>query len=228
MRSINILALGVAMVTLTSGVARAQGDKRIHVNLGGGPTFNMGDIGDHFSTGWGPAVGVTLDMPNHRTAFQVEYAYRYFRLNESYVVPGATQFGANHQTHQIDFNYIANLTRPGSGIRGYVLAGPGLYYRKVDITQYVGTGIICDPFWYVCGAYPVEAVLGARGGWDWGFNVGGGVAFKFDNEAEFFIESRYHYVWGPDIEPNSQPIGQTLKGGTSNGQYMPLTFGLRF
>ena len=94
---------------------------------------------------------------------------------------------------------MANLTKPASPVRGYVVAGPGAYYRKVEITEYVGSGVICDPWYYVCGTYPVTAVVGSRGGWDFGFNVGGGVGFKIGESSEFFIETRYHYVAGPEI-----------------------------
>ena len=51
----------------------------------------------------------------------------------------------------------------------------------------------------MCGAYPIEAVLGSRGGWDFGFNVGGGIGFGLGDSGEFYIETRYHYVWGPEI-----------------------------
>ena len=69
----------------------------------------------------------------------------------------------------------------------------------MEITEYVGNGVICDPFYYVCGAYPVEDVIGSRGGWDFGFNVGGGVGFGIGESSEFFVEMRYHYVVGPEI-----------------------------
>ena len=62
----------------------------MHVNIGGGPTFILGDLGDHFSTGWGPAIGVTFDV-KPRIRVQFEYAYRYFSLNDDGVLPvGAT------------------------------------------------------------------------------------------------------------------------------------------
>jgi opacity protein-like surface antigen len=232
MRKATIAVLSAAILALTAATGSAQDEtqdeRRIHVNLGGGPTFNLGHIGDHFSTGWGPAVGLSYDL-NPRFSVQAEYAYRYFRLNDSAGLPvGATAFGANHQTHQIAVDVIANLTDPSSQIRGYAIAGPGMYYRKVDITQYVGNGIICDPFWYVCGAYPIESVIGSRGGWDFGINFGGGIAFKFEDSLEFFIESRYHYVWGPKYPSTVLPSGQVLGGGSTNGQYWPLTFGIRF
>jgi len=57
MRVTRIVVLSAGILALTAGMGRAQDEKRIHVNLGGGPTFNLGNIGDHFSTGWGPAVG---------------------------------------------------------------------------------------------------------------------------------------------------------------------------
>ena len=74
-----------------------------------------------------------------------------------------------------------------------------MYYRKVEITRYAGTGVVCDPWYYVCGTYPVEAVLGSRGGWDFGFNIGAGVGFGLGDSGEFYIESKYRYVMGPEI-----------------------------
>ena len=110
-----------------------------------------------------------------------------------------------------------------------IVAGPGAYYRKVEITNYEGTGVICDPYWYVCGAYPVSSVIGSRGGWDFGFDIGGGVGFKIEESSEFYIESRFHYVGGPEITPVVNPVtGASGTGGSSNGYYWPLTFGFRF
>jgi opacity protein-like surface antigen len=220
-----VIAVLLGFMPLT---ASAQ-DRPVHFNLGGGPTFVMGDIGERFNTGWGPAVGLTFDA-NEKLSFQFEYAYRWFSIPEE---ADATLglLDANHQTHQLDFNLIANLTSPDSPVRAYIVGGPGSYYRKVEITRYAGTGVICDPYYYVCGAYPVEAVLGSRGGWDFGFNVGAGVGFALGEDGEFYIETRYHYVWGPEIAaatPLPAGVTTTSTGGTTNGQYMPLTFGFRF
>ena len=41
------------------------------MNFGGGPTFIGGDLGEHFGTGWGPAIGVTIDAKD-RIGFQFE------------------------------------------------------------------------------------------------------------------------------------------------------------
>jgi hypothetical protein len=226
MRIVRSVVFGAALLALSPAVGRAQG---IHVNLGGGPTFNAGDLGEHFGNGWGPAIGVTFEAPNGRLGFQFEYAYRWFNIKDDAPFFGATNFDANHTTHQLDFNLVANLVPSDSNIRPYIIAGPGMYYRSVEITQYIGTGVICDPYWYVCGTYPVSDVIGSRGGWDFGFNVGGGVGFKIGETAEFYIESRYHHVLGPEFQPTATPLPTgTGSGGSANGSYYPLTFGFRW
>jgi len=230
MRIGGCIFVGAILLALTPAIGSAQ-DKRVHINVGGGPTFNAGDLGDHFKNGWGPAVGVTIDGPSKKLAFQFEYAYRWFDIKDDAPFFGATRFSANHQTHQLDFNLVANLTPPGSALRPSALAGPGMYYRKVEITEYVGNGVICDPYWYVCGTYPVTDVVGSRGGWDFGFNVGGGVGFSIGETAEFYVEMRYHHVMGPEIT-SATPLPTTSatasSGGSTNGTYYPLTFGFRF
>jgi opacity protein-like surface antigen len=222
MRTAFTVYLGALLLAFTPSIASAQ--KKVHVNIGGGPTFIADDLGDHFGTGWGPAVGVTFDATSN-VSFQFEYAYRYFDIKDDAPFFGATRFSANHQTHQLDFNLVLGAPA-GSTIRPYAIVGPGMYNRKVEITEYVGNGIICDPYWYVCGAYPITGVVGSRGGWDFGFNVGGGVGFGIGETAEFYVEMRYHKVWGPEITSNVP--GATGTGGNADGTYYPLTFGLRF
>jgi len=234
MGKIRIIVWGLALLAPLPATLQAQDDKRIHFNIGGGPTFPAGDIGKKFEMGWGPAVGITVETPSRRLGLQFEYAYRWMGINDDGPVAtplsGTTALSANHQTHQLAFNLVANLSRPDAPVRVYGTLGPGAYYRKVEITKYEGTGVICDPYYYVCGAYPVESVLGSRGGWDPGFNIGGGVGFKIGDGAEFIVETRFHYVVGPDIKPDPtvNPLGTTTAGGSTNGHYWPITFGFRF
>jgi hypothetical protein len=225
MRTVKSLVLCATLLALVPATANAQ-DHRFHVNFGGGPTFNGGNLGNIFSTGWGPAIGLTYDF-NQRVGVQFEYAYRYFS-SKNYVDSIFGTFSANHQTHQMAFNMVFNLTPGDSKVRIYVIGGPAAYYRSVDITEYIGTGIICDPYYYICGPVPITGVVGSRGGWDVGGSIGGGVGFKMgDGGAEFTIESRYHFVKGPEfvVPPGFADAGAT-KG--SNGYYTPLTFGFRF
>lgn len=219
-----ILGMLFLLSTPTTGAAQ---DRPWHFHLGGGPTFVLGDMGESFTTGWGPALGVTFDV-SERVGVQFEYAFRWFGIPDD-VDSAAGRLSANHQTHQLAFNMVGNLT-PAGGVRAYAIAGGGFYHREVEITEYVGSGIVCNPWYYVCGSYPIEAVLGSRGGWDFGINIGGGVGIPIAEEAEFFIETRYHYVWGPDVVAATPlPSGTTDQGpGKANGSYWPLTFGFRF
>jgi hypothetical protein len=227
MRIATIVLFSAVMLAVTPAIGSAQ-DGPVHFNIGGGPTFPLGDVGERFGMGWGPAIGVTFDT-SERIGFQFEYAYRWFMLKDE-ADAAIGLLDANHQTHELSGNIIANLTAPDSPVRFYIAAGPGMFYRSVEITRYAGTGVVCDPWYYVCGTYPIEAVLGSRGGWDFGFNVGGGVGFGLGDSGEFYIETRYHHVMGPEIvSATPLPAGAASNsGGNSNGQYLPLTFGFRF
>lgn len=117
-----------------------------------------------------------------------------------------------------------------SKAKPYVLAGLGVYYRPVQITTpAVGYTTICDPYWYVCfpTLEPVSEVTGTRSSTDFGMNFGGGVNYKLTDSASIYFEVRYHYVWGPTIQPAVTPAGQTGKL-SANGQYLPVTVGFRF
>jgi opacity protein-like surface antigen len=221
------ISIGMLLVLLTAGTARAQDDRRVHVNFGGGPTFMFGELGERFSTGWGPAIGVTFDV-TPRIGVQFEYAYRWFHVKDEIDIQ-AGKFSANHQTHQLAFNMVANMMPADSAVRAYVSIGPGFYNRKVEITEYEGNGIICDPWFYVCGTYPIESIVGSRGGWDPGFNVGAGVGLPIGEGLEFYIETRYHKVWGPEVTPPAGFPNPTATGTQKvDGLYLPLTFGFRF
>ena len=94
----------------------------------------------------------------------------------------------------------------------------------------MGYTTFCDPYWYVC--YPalvsVDQIIGDRSSNDFGINIGGGITFG--HAAKFYIESRYTYVWGPEIAPNvpAQGGSTTTQTRTTNAAYFPLTFGIRF
>jgi len=224
MRVVKSLILSAAFVALLPGLASAQ-DKRVHFNLGAGPAFAGGDLGNIFSTGFGPTLGVTFDV-NPRIGIQFEYSYKWFSI-EDYEDALSGRFSANHNTHMLNYNVVANLNAPESKARFYAVGGLGSYHRTVEITEYVGSGIICDPYFYICGSYPINEVIGSRGGWDFGFNIGGGVGFKIAETAEFYVDFKYHYVAGPEVSATNPLTGQS-SSRSATGYYYPITFGFRF
>ena len=57
---------------------------------------------------------------------------------------------------------------------------------------------------------------------------GAGVGFALGDSGEFYVESKYRYVWGPEIVSATPLPSSAGTGGNANGQYLPLTFGFRF
>ena len=82
---------------------------------------------------------------------------------------------------------------------------------------------VCDPYWLICypTAVSTDAIIGDRSSTDFGVNVGGGVTF-----GAFYVEARYHYVWGPEVTAAGGAAGaQTY---STNASYFPITVGFRF
>ena len=142
---------------------------------------------------------------------------------------------SNHQMHVGTFDLIYKAQSHETAFGGYVLGGGGIYHRIIQLTSpSVGYGTVCDPYWYVCypAAVSVDQIIGDRSSNDFGINFGGGITFG--HEGKFYVESRYHYVWGKTITPQATtlPASTTTtgcaNGCTTNASYFPLTFGFRW
>jgi hypothetical protein len=228
------LVFGAFAVVLAAATpARAQ-DKPVSVNLGGGFTVPVSDVSERFSTGGSFNIGVIFEPPaTPMFGFQVEYAYNKLGGEDKLIPVSITPGGpltsqalieSHHNMQYIDFNAL--IKTPGDAmVAPYGIGGFGMYYRSVSLTTPdVGYTTWCDPYWYVC--YPVavevDRIIGDRSSWDPGINLGGGVAFRLGETAKFYVETRWHYMWGPEFTDRD---GVTQK---ANGQYFPVTFGFRF
>ena len=58
---------------------------------------------------------------------------------------------------------------------------------------------------------------------DFGVDFGGGVNVKLGDRGSLYVEARYHYIWGPEV---TDPRDNSTK--KANGQFFPITFGVRF
>jgi hypothetical protein len=229
------LLCGACLVVLMApAVARAQGERPVHLNIGGGFTVPVSDVSDRFSTGGGFNIGMLIEPPaTPAFGMQIEYGYNSLSGEDKQIPLSATPTGilnstalieSHHTMHYVDFNGLLKV--PGDAlIKPYAIGGGGMYYRTVSLTTPdVGYTTWCDPYWYVCypTAVEIDRVVGDRDSWDPGINVGGGVTVKLGQEALFYVESRWHYMWGPEF---TDADGVTQK---ANGQYFPVTFGFRF
>jgi len=235
MRQMGIIAaLAVASVAIATP-SQAQ-ERKIQVNIGGGVTFATGQVHDHLGNGGNFDIGIIFNV-TPRIGIQAEYAYSPFGkknvpLPGFPIVTDTVPVDAGHHMHQGTFNVIGKLGHEDAKLRPYVLAGLGVYDRIVQLTSPgVGFVTVCDPWWYVCypAAVPVTNILGERSSTDMGMDFGGGVTFKLGDAAQFYVEARYHYIWGPkasELAPNGLPPGTEDKN--ANGSYIPITFGFRF
>jgi opacity protein-like surface antigen len=74
----------------------------------------------------------------------------------------------------------------------------------------------------------VDNVVGDRSSTDFGMVFGGGINIAASEAASVYIEFRYHYIWGPEINPTG---AESITGTTTtkaNGQFLPFTVGVRF
>jgi hypothetical protein len=230
------LLFGAFFVTLVAATpARAQSvyaDRPVHLNIGGGFTTPVSDVADRFDTGGNFNVGVIFE-PTPVIGLQVEYSYNGLSGQEAQIPVFANPLAAaatngiiesHHNMQYFNFNGIFS-TGGDSLVKAYAIGGTGMYYRSVSLTSPdVGFTTYCDPYWYVC--YPtlteIDRVIGDRSSWDPGVNVGGGVTIGLGSEAVFYVETRWHYMWGPEV------IDGDGVARNANGQYLPVTFGFRF
>jgi opacity protein-like surface antigen len=207
--------------------------------IGAGYTTVLSEVGDYLGDGYNFNIGATF----HATPMVgIEGLYGFNGLGDKDFslpvssVPGApgvpTPFSA-HMNMQFGTASVIVGSPVGQKVRPYGLTGVGIYYRPVTVTT-PGIGFVpgfCSPWWYYCqpgGFVAVDNVVGDRSSTDFGMVFGGGVDFRVSDEASAFVEIRYHYIWGPEINSNAV---ETLTGTdtvNANGQFLPITFGVRF
>ncbi len=223
--------------------AAAQDYKPVDINFGFGWAFPAADFKNSFDAGWNGTIGLTFNINEHM-GIQADYTYarmdgpeKTISLTATPVAAAATNglLESNHQMHVGTFNLVYKGQSKEHPIGGYGLGGAGIYHRIVQLTSpSVGYTTFCDPYWYYC--YPavvsVDQIIGDRSSNDFGINFGGGVTFG--REGKFYVESRYHYVWGKTITaPTNLPATSGTEtpcasGCSTNATYYPLTFGFRW
>jgi hypothetical protein len=232
MRTVLCGALVVMVLGAAPLHAQTSSGQSAHFIIGGGMSTPLGDLGNRFDTGGSFTIGLTVE-PDPPIGLRVEYGYFSHNGPEARIPltvnPLATPSGTAliESTHTVHFISAGALFH-GNGARRfspYGLAGGGMYHRAVSLTTPdVGFTTYCDPYWYVCFAEPVEIdrVIGDRSTWDPGVNLGAGLDIRIGESAAFFVETRWHYTWGPtftDLDGVEQ---------RANGKYFPVTFGFKF
>jgi opacity protein-like surface antigen len=233
------LLLALALLLAASPASAQDPDKKVNWQVGGGYTWTLSEVGDYLGDGWNFNLGATFQAT---PIIGIEGLYSFNGLGEREFTlpvsstPGTegvpTPFAADMNMQYGTASVIVRSPRD-TRVRPYGLTGIGVYYRPVTVTT-PGVGFVpgfCSPWWYYCvpgGFVEVDNVVGERSSTDFGMVFGGGMDFRVSDLASVFFEIRYHYIWGPEINTGE---AATLTGTdtiNANGQFMPLTFGIRF
>jgi opacity protein-like surface antigen len=233
MRRVSVLLIVMVLIAAVPAMAQDP-DKRVNFNIGGGYTFAAGEVRNHLGDGYNFNLGLGVKVAKSLW-FHSEYSFnglgeKKITLPVSGAPGGSTADGDFYGSMNMQYGAFSLVFKPSmeGRARPYFMFGPGVYYRPVEVTT-PSVGYIpgyCDPFWYWCypgGWVPVDKIVGSRSSTDFGVNVGGGVDFAIGDSASIYFEVRYHYIWGPDVEDST---GKSY--GKANGQFFPITAGIRF
>jgi hypothetical protein len=234
------LFIGMTLIVAAAPAHAQDPERRVTWEIGGGYTWTMSEVGDYLGDGFNFNFGVTVQAT---PTIGIEGLYSFNGLGEKdFTLPVSAQpvlAGATPTPFTADMNMqfgtVALVVNgpQDARVRPYGLTGGGIYYRPAAITT-PGVGYVpgfCSPWWYYCvpgGFVEVDTVLGERSSTDFGMVFGGGVNFRVADAASLFFELRYHYIWGPEINPGESLTLTGTNTRHANGQFMPITFGVRF
>ena len=236
-------ALVFVLAALAAAPAAAQDEPAVSFRIGGGFTTDTSISSDHFGDGGNFSAGVYA-RTGSAVSLGAEYGWNGFGTKTTQFTvtpqPTVTPSDSTSTGTLADFTYRSNiqygafnvLVHPNTSgkVKPFFIGGVGAYYRPVKIES-SATGYLtaCDPVLYMCYPTPtaVSSVVGTHSSTDVGINVGGGVDFKFAGHAAVFFEARYHYIWGPSAANTNVATG-TSSATKLNGEFVPITFGLRF
>jgi len=239
MRRVMSLLFVAAVVTAAPAGAQDEAPPTVltfgEVHVGGGYTFTMSDGRKYLGDGYHINAGLTRAL-TPVFAVQAEYSFNGLGEKQVNVPAGSLPAGAVLQPIHADTNMqYGNLNlvvkpRTRGRVKPYLVSGVGLYYRPVKVWTPTAGYVpgYCYPYYYTCwpgGFVEVDQILASVSTTDFGIDVGGGVFVLMDRQAGggFYIESRFHYIWGPEVK---DPQG--VSRGRANGKYLPITVGLRF
>jgi opacity protein-like surface antigen len=207
-----LLAAGLAAITSVAGAqsgysedyTNGRGPVQWHVM--GGAAVTTGHTADYLETGYTVGGGLTF-RPDPTGPFSLRTDLSFSRFNATNHL---LNIGAEQNQTEIDDGWgdIINLDVDGvldiplgARVRGYVMAGVGGAYRRIDLTQTVGFGgYFCDDWYGYCGVgvVPGDVLVQRESTTRFAWNAGVGVEFPLYRGQSFFIEARYNRMQTPD------------------------------
>ncbi|XXF77448.1 outer membrane beta-barrel protein [Myxococcaceae bacterium GXIMD 01537] len=216
--------LGLLALDAT-GPARAEAPEepvtRVSFNLAASMTFPLGPLGQRIKRGEGLQVGLGYSFTDWLTV-QAEYFHSGYEVEAN--VLDANNVEGDHALRMGNISALVRVVRLGD-FSAYLVGGPGLYYRRVDLSKVQGVSFsaFCDPLLFFCFSQPVpvEETLRSKSITNFGLGGGVGVTWRYAGPLQVYLEARYHYIFGPTFETPTGPR-------KADGQYLPVVLGVRF
>ncbi len=208
----------IVLFAALGAAGAAQADSGIKWHVMGGYSDTLGNTANYLQGGPIFDGGFSIS-PQWLGPFEMRFDLSYSEYNASVALINNGQIATNQPldggTGSIwsasdSLVYHVPITY---GVRAYGIAGVGVYYTRIDLTQslpYGGGYGYGYGYGYGCCGY-AEAVVASHGVTNFGWSVGGGVEFALPFGHSWFIESRYQHI-----------------DSTSAIQYLPIEVGYRF
>jgi hypothetical protein len=227
----NRIVLPALTVLLAASTALAQG-RAVFVTVNGGVTLPLASVRSDFGVGWNLGLGAAFPVTGP-VEIRLEVIHARVADRTSSVDAADTPIRADRipitASHFMDAGTVSlRVTPPGQRgrCRAYLLAGTGVYYRKVTLSS-PGAGLaqVCNPRWFVCEttAVPVSEITGRRNSVGVGVSAGGGLSVALSPEVNLFIEARLHSILSA---PAYRMPDGTAERATA--VYLPISAGIRF
>jgi opacity protein-like surface antigen len=218
MKAVMLLAAASALACSTPTLAQDPVDRPLTWHLAAGFSPTVGRANRYFDNGWifsggldwrpRPDLPLTLRLDGHYSAYDA--------TNELIEVGSAVTRtridDGDGSTLGADLNAIYDIPF-GHRLRAYISAGAGVDRRRIDLTQTaLFNGVVCDPFWGLCGVGVVAGdVLVARDSTTrFAWNAGLGIEIP-TRSGTWFVDARYRQI------ETEAPMA-----------YVPIQVGLRF
>jgi len=206
----------LALCGLGIAAASAQDLNRFNFNVGGGFGGALGDVGKFTGRSYHGVAGGGMNLSR---AFGFKAEYMYFNLGfKDSVKAQPTLSDATGHLQSATLNAFFNIPLQDK-LGVYAIGGGGWYQRTVDTSsQFLPKGAVCQPAWelwgIICtnGLLETAQTLSSNTVSAGGYNVGGGLTYRFHQQAKIYVEGRYHHA-------------NTSDGRTS---VFPVTVGLRW
>ena len=220
--TILVAAIGAApCLAQTYGYRQGQDygwQSGFHWNLEAGYAATTGRTADYLNGGPTLGVGFQFTPAGSPFALRADLSYSQFDATRHLIYLGEQQ----SQTHiddgtgrivNLDLDGVLNVPF-GPRVRGYLFAGVGGAYRRIELTQTVGfAGYYCD-YWYgFCGfgVFPGDVLIQRDETTRFAWNAGLGLEFAMYRGQTLFVEARYNRI------ETEEPT-----------EFIPIRIGLRF